>query len=316
MAFILWALLAFELIMSLTDIQILLESTFQNNGLFFQSSGNHHQHHQHNGNSNRQESGNFEQAFDYENHNSYRKNHADQNCCKQRSPIETIVVPQSLKLYTMILLHHNSTQERRNAYHHENHIDQFRPKLRQHHAEQRAYELERQKNHRNAKHHIYGHDTGYVKQQFLPIVFIVHRLRTGRISIQHPFPLVRHLLFHPVISRNCQTYHIRCKESGNHRNRHHYRIKEITCHIKADPQTGDNESELTNLSQTEPATHGYIQWLACKDYPTCTKYDLAQKNSQSNCDNWPDIFHNHGRIDHHTYRYKEDGTKQVFYRSY
>ena len=81
-------------------------------GLFLQASGNHHQHHQHHGNTYRQESGNFEQAFDNEYNNPYRKNHAHHNCSKQRSPIETIVVPQSLKLDTMILLHHNSTQER------------------------------------------------------------------------------------------------------------------------------------------------------------------------------------------------------------
>ena len=123
MSFVFRTLLTLELIMSVTEIQVLYKSTFHNNGVFLQTSGNHHQYHQYNGNNYRQEHGNIKQALDNKDNNSHRKNHTQHNGRKQWCTIETIILPQSLKLNAMILLHHNGSQERRNAHYHEHDIE-------------------------------------------------------------------------------------------------------------------------------------------------------------------------------------------------
>ena len=87
-------------------------------------------------------------------------------------------------------------------------------------------------------------------------------------------------------------------------------------YIQAHTQTGNDKSKLTYLRQTKSTSHGHIQWLTSKNHSSRTKYNLTEKNSQCNCDNRTDVFYNHGRIDHHSYRNKEDSTKQILYRSH
>ena len=66
----------------------------------------------------------------------------------------------------------------------------------------------------------------------------------------------------------------------------------------------------------KPHWHGNFQRLSRQNHATCTKNNLPKQNGQCNNHNGPYIFYNHGRVYHHSHRYKENGSKQILYRGH
>ena len=86
--------------------------------------------------------------------------------------------------------------------------------------------------------------------------------------------------------------------------------------MQRDTQRSDDESKLTNLRQTKATLHGRLQRLTTQQYAQGTEERLSQHHGHRDDKDREGILHNHLHIHHHAHRYKEDGTKEVLYRTH
>ena len=241
--------------------------------------------------------------------------HTEENGEDQRQPVEATLCPKQFKLLAVVVLHHQSPHERRDTDEREQACRSVGPPVRQQMTEKLKHKRQHNSRHGNAKHGIDQRIEPHLLQQTPPHIVLLRRCLMRRTHVVEPtHPATRHQLRQTIVSRYRCTDHIRRDEGRHDTHRHDDGIDKVADDFQRQAQRGDDERELTDLRHGETAAHSRLQRLTRKHVTERAKDSLPHHDRQNQNDDRHRIADQHMRIDEHTHRNEEDGTKQILHR--
>jgi len=124
----------------------------------------------------------------------------------------------------------------------------------------------------------------------------------------------RQHLDQPLVKWIGQAHQVGRGEDSEYRNGNDNRIQKRFGDVQRDTQTGDDEGELSDLTQAESRSQGRLQRLARQQQSQGGKHHLAHQYRDNEDDHRPGVIDDDGRLHHHAHRNKEDGTKKQLKR--
>ena len=248
---------------------------------------------------------------------------ADHDGEEQRHAVDGTLGPQMAELVAVVLLHYYAAQERRDKgyYHHSAHRRRQPAYARGSH-QAREQGQEKHKREDDDSHGEGGIDNGVGqhtgKQVFpeglgrLAHLPVVRRVVVEAVEVSRP--RLGDTAFEQLVGRLGKAYHVRCEEGGDYRHRHHNGIEKLAYHSEREAQRGYDERKLAYLGHREAAAHGLREGLSAEQIAQRAKHRLPDDDDKRYHHDGQSIVDKHLRVDEHTHRHEEHGSKEVLHR--
>ena len=156
---------------------------------------------------------------------------------EQRQTVDAVARPQRLELVAVVVLHHNGAQEGRDEYHRDQAAHAVGPPVGQYLPDEGQEEGKHEGDGGGAEDAVDERRGEQLAHQQSPVAAL-HRTRVGGKTqmAQPPEPPLGQPFLQLMVGGVGSLNHIRCKEGGDDRYRHHDRIEEVADDVERESQ--------------------------------------------------------------------------------